>query len=197
VVLILASSSPRRAELLEQLGVRPKIEPAAVDEAIEPDEAPAEYVERLARDKAAAVMVGHSEPDAVVLAADTTVVVDGLILGKPAGALEAAQMLRLLSGRQHEVLTGVAVGCSGVLVSDVARTSVSFLSLSDEEISAYVETGEPFDKAGGYGLQGAASMFVTGIDGPVDNVIGLPRRLTGELFDRLGLDLRRAADDRT
>ena len=187
--LVLASSSPRRAELLAQLGVEAVIEPADVDETPFAVEAPAAYVERVARAKADAVLGRHRGDGAVVLAADTTVTLAGEIMGKPGDVEHARQMLRRLSGREHEVLTGVAVGVGEHVASDVATSRVSFAALGEDDIAAYVRSGEPMDKAGAYALQGAASMFVTAIDGPIDNVIGLPRLLTRSLFHRLGMEL--------
>lgn len=170
---ILASASPRRAELLTQAGFTFEVQAADVDETLLADEAAADYVARVARAKAAAVARRHP-PDAVILAADTTVVVDGGVLGKPADAAEATRMLSLLSGRVHEVLTAVVVRRGDRERVEVASTQVTFLALTAAEIAWYVETGEPDGKAGAYGIQGRAARFVDRIDGSWSNVVGLP-----------------------
>ncbi len=183
--LILASSSPRRSALLEQLGIDPIVRPSDVDETPRPGEAPDEYVERLARAKAAA-----ADPDgAVVVAADTIVTIDGELLGKPRSAAEARAHLRRLSGREHEVLTGLAVRTEGAEAAGVESTRVTFAALDESDIAWYVATGEPTDKAGSYAIQGAGGLFVSEIDGSFDNVIGLPRRLLRCLVAELGVDL--------
>jgi nucleoside triphosphate pyrophosphatase len=169
-MLILASASPRRAEILALAGIPyERQQPAGVDETPVPGETPRDYVMRLAREKAAAVTTTR-----VVLGADTTVVVEGQILGKPADPAEAARMLRLLSGRKHDVITGICLRSPVAQVVDAATTGVWFAVLSDSEIAAYVASGEPMDKAGAYGIQGQASKFVTRIDGCYFNVMGLP-----------------------
>lgn len=183
--VILASASPRRDELLRQIGIHAEVDPADIDESAHAGETPDGYVERIARAKVAAVGVRHPF-DAVIIGADTAVVVAGEMLGKPIDHDDAARMLRSLSGRSHVVHTGVAVSRGGRTESVVARTTVRFVELSEQTIDAYITGGEPLDKAGSYALQGAASMFVDGVDGPVDNVIGLPRRLTSELLARIG-----------
>ena len=174
--------------MLRQIGIEPIVDPAHVDESVVAGESPEAYVERVARAKVDAV-AGRHGADSVIVGADTTVVCDGEVLGKPADAVDAARMLRALSGREHEVLTGVAVAGGGETVAGVARTLVRFVELTEAEIGAYVAGGEPLDKAGAYALQGAASMFVDAVDGPVDNVIGLPRRLTATLLARIGSSL--------
>jgi septum formation protein len=167
-VLILASASPRRAEILSNAGIPfVKKAPAGIDETPARFEEPRDYVMRLAREKAAAIAAG---PGDVVLGADTTVVVDGEILGKPADGKDAERMVRMLSGRAHDVITGICLG----RVIDVAATRVWFASLSETEINEYVASGEPMDKAGAYGIQGLASKFVTRIEGCYFNVMGLP-----------------------
>lgn len=171
-MLILASASPRRRELLAAAGVRFDVEIADVDETPRTGEDPAAYAERVARDKAAAV--AGRRPGAVVLGADTVVVVDGEILGKPVDADDARRMLGKLSGRAHEVLTAVAVARDGRLHSRVEKTVVTMREIAASEAAAYVASGEPMDKAGGYGIQGGASAFVTTISGRLDTVIGLP-----------------------
>lgn len=184
--IVLASRSPRRRELLEQAGFRPEILAAEVDEAVRRGESPRRYVRRLALEKArlAARRLRGGGP-ALVIAADTAVVVDGRVLGKPADRAHGRRMLRLLSGRAHEVLTGYAVlpvdGAAGAgtrarprPVSAVIATRVEFKPLRREEIEAYLSTGEPFDKAGAYAIQGAAAFMVRRIRGSHANVIGLP-----------------------
>ena len=188
--LVLASGSPRRRELLARLDVHPIVEPADIDETPAPDEAADAYVERLAREKAA-----HSaRPGRVVLAADTSVVRDGVILGKPTDAADTKAMLRSLANRRHDVMTGVAVavtdiGGTTVMHSAVERGAVEIGELTEERIGWYAASGEPDDKAGAYGLQGAAGIFADRVDGSVTNVIGLPLPLVDELFRRHGLDL--------
>jgi len=169
--LVLASASPRRVDLLRAAGFAFDVQPAAVDESVRPGETADAYVRRLALQKALAVEV---PPQDVVLGADTAVVVDGTVLGKPEGADDASRMLRLLSGRSHEVLTGVAVKQGSRSASAVERTEVRFAALSEGEIAWYVQSGEPVDKAGAYGIQGLASRFVERIDGSYTNVVGLP-----------------------
>jgi septum formation protein len=175
--LILASSSPRRAEILRGAGFQFEIRPANIDEARHAHESTEDYVRRLAHEKAelAASRAQSSEP-AFVIGADTAVVIEGQILGKPADAEDARRMLQLLSARTHDVLTGVAV----IPVPDAQRslhvesTRVTFLSLGAAEIDDYVATGEPFDKAGAYGIQGIGGRFVSRIEGCYFNVMGLP-----------------------
>jgi septum formation protein len=169
--IVLASASPRRASLLAAAGFTFVVRPAEVDESPLGGESPADYVARVARDKARASGPGTDE---VVLAADTVVVVDGMILGKPADDHDAARMLRLLSGRVHEVLTGIAIRAGDRETSAVESTAVTFVPLADEAIRWYVASGEPRDKAGAYAVQGLASRFVSRIDGSYSNVVGLP-----------------------
>jgi septum formation protein len=186
--LILASSSPRRHELLESLGLSFDVAIPEVDEARRPDEEPYDYVERVARAKVASVIVAG----AVVIAADTTVVIEGKVLGKPAHPDEAEAMLRRLSGNVHEVLTGVAVAWLNpdvVMLSAVESTLVKFLPMIDEEIADYVSTGEPMDKAGAYALSGVGAVFVEWVHGSPSGVIGLPLHTTARLIRGLGLDL--------
>lgn len=170
--LVLASASPRRAELLRLAGYAFTVAPADLDETPEPGEAPDAYVRRLAEAKARAVAA--SRPEAVVLGADTTVVVDGDLLGKPVDDAEASAMLRRLQGRAHDVLTGIAVVGPAGRASAVAATRVWFAPMSASEIAGYVASGEARDKAGAYGIQGLASRYVTRIDGSYPNVVGLP-----------------------
>lgn len=179
-MLILASSSPRRAELLRAAGIPFQVFPAQVDEAVLKLEPPGEHVRRLAREKADAGFAAH--PDAVVLAADTTVLISGEIMGKPRDARDAVRMLRVLSGREHEVLTGVAIVARRGVVVEVARTRVWVNPLSDLEIDEYVATGEPLDKAGAYAIQGLGSRFIDRIQGSYSNVVGLPVSLVYRLL---------------
>ena len=186
--VVLASSSPRRRELLALIGVRHEVRPADVDERVHPGERPAPHAERLARAKAS-VVAAH-EPDALVVAADTIVVVDGDILGKPTDADQARSMLRRLSGRVHTVFTAVAVARDGQLVSGVEEVEVTFRSLRDEQITRYIATGEPMDKAGAYGIQGYGATIVERIDGDYFAVMGLAIGRMVELMGRVGIDYR-------
>ncbi len=184
--LILASASPRRADLLRQLGLFFEICPVAIDEAPISGEAPADYVRRLAIQKAEAGFDAAGEPDALVLGSDTTVVLDGQILGKPDDRNAAIAMLEALSGRTHQVMTGVALASAGSTEAVVTTTDVTFRSLDKREIRAYCETGEPMDKAGGYGIQGRGGAFVTSITGSYSAVVGLPLDQTAVLLERFG-----------
>ena len=172
MALILASGSPRRRALLEELGLDPVIRVPDIDETPLPNEEPAAHVERLAVEKGEAVSVS---PGDLVISADTIVTIDGELLGKPQDDGHAATMLRRLSGRTHQVMTGVAVRSSGSIESFVEATTVHFSTLTDADIAWYVGTGEPSDKAGAYAMQGRGGAFVTAIEGSYDNVIGLPR----------------------
>lgn len=178
--LVLASASPRRAELLTAAGIAFDVDPANVDETERPDEPADAYVRRIARDKAAVVAARH--PDRVVLAADTTVVVDGAILGKPRDRADAARMLRALAGRDHGVLTAVAIVRDGATRDAVETTRVRVAPMSDADIAWYLESGEADDKAGAYGIQGRFSRFVTRIDGSYPNVVGLPVAVVARLL---------------
>lgn len=171
-MLILASASPRRAELLRNAGISVIVDPAHVPEEPSPGESPIAYAQRLARDKTLAVLARR--PAGTVLGADTVVVVDDQLLEKPIDAADAARMLRLLSGRNHEVITGVCVANSGFQQTEAEVTQVSFAPLSDDEIAFYVGTGEPMDKAGAYAIQGIASRWAKQIIGCYFNVVGLP-----------------------
>ena len=170
--LILASASSRRSELLSNAGISFTVEPAHVAEQPLPEEQPLSYAQRLARDKARAIFARH--PDNVVLGADTVVVVDEHLLEKPRDTHDAARMLRLLSGRTHQVITGVCLVAAGFERTEAEITEVRFSTLSESEIASYVETGEPMDKAGAYAIQGMASRWVERIDGCYFNVVGLP-----------------------
>lgn len=181
--MILASASPRRAALLTRAGYAFDVVPANVDESRQPGEPAREYVDRLARRKAAAVAARHT--DRIVIGADTTVVVEGAVLGKPRDAGDAGRMLRRLSGRAHQVLTGVAVQRAERCVSAVESTVVHFAELDEAQIAWYVGTGEPSDKAGAYGLQGRGARFVTRIEGSRSNVVGLPLARLDQLIEQL------------
>jgi septum formation protein len=183
--LVLASQSPRRRELLGQLGLALEVRPAHADESVRPGEHPREYVLRVARDKARAV------PGDVVLAADTAVVLGDEVLGKPADAADARRMLRALSGTTHEVLTSVVVRRTAIRLEldVVVATKVRFAPLGEAEVDWYVATGEPLDKAGAYAIQGAGGAFVLGVEGSVSNVVGLPLAETAALLRRAGLAL--------
>jgi septum formation protein len=185
--LILASASPRRAELLRLAGFAFDIIPADVDERVLSDETPNDYVRRLAAQKSAAVLrdLGAGAADAAVLGADTSVVVDGAILGKPRDDADAASMLRRLAGRSHEVLTGVSLRNGTAESGAVVATRVHFSPLSDLQIAEYVASGEGRDKAGAYAIQGLASRFIPAIEGSYSNVVGLPVSTVAELVSRL------------
>ena len=172
--LVLASASPRRAELLKTAGFTFEVRPADVDETPRPAEPAATYVLRVARDKALAAAGRVNGNDAWILAADTVVVVGGGILGKPTGPAEARRMLSMLSGVVHEVLTAVVVRHAGSETSEVVSTRVRFAALTAAEIEWYVESGEPDGKAGAYAIQGLGSRFVDWIEGSWSNVVGLP-----------------------
>ena len=186
VPLVLASASPRRAELLDHAGYTFTVDPADVDESLLPDELAAPYVLRVARAKAHAVAGRCRISGSAVLAADTTVVIDGEILAKPADAADAIRMLTALAGRVHDVLTAVVVVVGDREVSEVVLTRVRFLPLSMEDIIWYVETGEADGKAGAYGIQGRAARFVDWIEGSWSNVVGLPVATVDQLLKRLG-----------
>jgi len=181
VRIVLASASPRRRELLAAAGFEFDVDPADVEETCHPGEAPGAYVERIARAKAARVAARH--PGRTVVAADTLVLVNGEPLGKPIDAVDAARMLRLLAGRAHEVWTGVAVARDRRTHYALERTIVWVRPLSAAEIAWYVGSGEPFDKAGGYAIQGLASRFIPRIEGSWSNVVGLPVATVLQLLD--------------
>ena len=174
--LILASASPRRRELLTQAGYVFDVEAADVDETPRANEAPAAYVKRLAGEKARAILARHDgfQGKLLVLGADTTVVCDREILAKPDDTAHAKEMLRKLSGRTHEVLTGIAAATRERVISDVETTEVGFSEISDAELDRYCATREPLDKAGAYGIQGYAARWIPRIDGDYFNVMGLP-----------------------
>jgi len=199
-MLVLASASPRRRELLTQAGFAFEVHPAHIPEDPLPKEDPIAYVVRLAREKAEAVYAeltrsaeagpsttlrSAQDDSLVVLGADTTVTLDGHILGKPEDAADAARMLRMLSGRTHRVITGIAVVTATGTEVAAEVTAVKFLTLSDEEIAAYIATGEPMDKAGSYAIQGRAAKWIPRIEGDYFNVVGLPLALVSTMLDSL------------
>ncbi|MGB6743133.1 MAG: Maf family protein [Terracidiphilus sp.] len=187
-MLILASASPRRRELLTQAGFDFEVHPAHIPEDPLPGEEPIAYVTRLAREKAQAVFTRLAQApaagnDLAVLGADTTVTLDNEILGKPEDAADAARMLRHLSGRSHRVITGVALVTAQSTEVAAEVTAVRFLTLSEAEIEAYVATGEPMDKAGAYAIQGRAARWIPRIEGCYFNVVGLPLALVSTLLE--------------
>jgi septum formation protein len=188
-MLVLASASPRRRELLAQAGYTFEVRPAHVPEDPRPGEEPLAYVARLAREKAEAVYrdlagrEGRSDGALTVLGADTTVVVDGEILAKPEDSADAMRMLRKLSGRTHRVITGVAVATAEGTEVAAEVTAVRFVTLSEEEIAAYVANGEPMDKAGAYAIQGGAARWIPRIEGCYFNVVGLPLALVAAMLE--------------
>jgi septum formation protein len=191
-LLVLASASPRRAELLRAAGIAFEVKVADVDETQSVGETPDAYVERLALSKA--VAIAEQGELRAVLGADTTVVVDGAVLGKPIDVSDATRMLRLLSGRTHLVLTGIALIAPALMGQEsrprrarVCTTRVTFAPLSEAELAWYVASGEPMDKAGAYAIQGLASRFVTGIDGSYSNVVGLPVSHVWAMCGELGI----------
>lgn len=186
VRLLLASASPRRAELLRAAGFEFDVAPAAIDESLKPGEDARSYVVRLAEAKASAVACRN--PGRVVLGADTTVVVDDTILGKPADDQEASEMLARLSGRTHEVLTGIAIGTDGRLTTDLVVSRVRFLHIAPADIAWYVSTGEPLGKAGAYAIQGRAGRFVEWMEGSYTSVMGLPIASVYQVLHRLGFN---------
>jgi septum formation protein len=186
--LVLASGSPRRAELLARLGLAPVVRPSDVDETPRPGERADALVARLAAAKAVASAALGDGSDEVVLAADTEVTLDGEVLGKPRDRDDAGRMLRQLAGRTHEVLTGIAVVRGPVSAVTRVSTDVTFRDLTDAEVAWYLATGEPDDKAGAYGLQGAGAVLISRIDGSDTNVIGLPLAESVELLRDIGFD---------
>jgi septum formation protein len=180
--VVLASASPRRRQLLDLIGIAHEVRPANIDETMRPRETPRRHAERLAREKASAI--AKRDPDLITIAADTIVVVNRKVLGKPRDAADAARMLALLSGREHVVTTAVAVSRGKKLRSAVEEVRVRFRRLREDEIEAYIATGEPMDKAGAYGIQGYGATIVERIEGDYFAVMGLPIvRLIGLLRD--------------
>jgi septum formation protein len=186
IPVILASSSPRRREILTLIGLTHEVLPADVDETLLPDEIPWAYAERLARAKARK----SAMPGAVSIGSDTIVVVDGDVLGKPRDEADAAAMLRRLSGRSHTVMTAIAVAFDGAVTSDVVEVGVTFRTLRDDEIADYIKTGEPMDKAGAYGIQGFGATIVDGVDGDYFAVMGLGVNRLVRLLESVGLVYR-------
>ncbi|WP_417520847.1 Maf family protein [Marinobacter sp.] len=182
--IILASASPRRSELLTQIGVAFSVQPAHIDETPRASESPGDYVERLAREKALAISTDF--PGDIVLGSDTSVVLEGAILGKPSDEAEATIMLTRLSGKTHQVMTAIAVTKGEHCESRLVVTDVSFRVLSQGEIAAYVATGEPMDKAGSYGIQGLGGIFVKQLKGSYSAVVGLPLQETAALLANAG-----------
>jgi septum formation protein len=184
-ILVLASSSPRRQELLREAGVPFQVHPAHLDEAQRPGELPLDYARRLAREKAQAVAAHY--PQRYVLGADTIVVVAGQVLGKPQDAADAKRMLRLLSDREHEVTTAVSLAIpGGQTETRSSTTKVYFRKLAEEEIREYVAGGEPMDKAGAYAIQGGAARWTNRIEGEYSNVVGLPLLMVTEMLRKQG-----------
>ncbi|MGK9067243.1 Maf family protein [Stutzerimonas chloritidismutans] len=185
--LFLASASPRRRELLTQIGARFSRVSVAIDETPYPDEHPEQYVQRLAREKALAGFAALDDPEAVVLGADTTVVLDDRILGKPIDRADALEMLATLSGREHRVLTAVALASGSRCDLRLVASDVSFRPIAPAEAEDYWASGEPQDKAGGYAIQGLGAIFVSGLRGSYSAVVGLPLCETAQLLEAHGL----------
>lgn len=189
--IILASNSPRRKELLERIGIKEfTVAAPNVDESVEPGLPPAEIVERLSLRKARAA-ARTAGPDELIIAADTVVALDGAVLGKPRSGDEAFAMLSALSGREHQVFTGVTVICGARTVTEHEQTAVAFRDIAPDEIRGYIATGEPMDKAGSYGIQGVGALLVSGIRGDYCNVMGLPVFRLGRILSGFGIELLR------
>ena len=189
-MLVLASASPRRQELLRAAGIAFEVQPAHIPEDPLPEEGAKDCAERLAREKA--MEVARQRPQDAVLGADTVVVIDNQILGKPTDPADAARMLRLLSGREHQVITGVCLAVKGQTSVASETTSVTMSEISEKEIGDYVASGEPMDKAGAYAIQGMASRWIPRIEGDYGNVVGLPVALVCRMLkeSRAGFDQR-------
>lgn len=185
--LFLASASPRRRELLTQIGVPFTLLPVSIDETPLPAESPDAYVQRLAREKALAGLALLDDPEACVLGADTTVVLDGQILGKPVDKVDGLAMLQALSGREHQVLTALALANTAGCVVRMVVSQVQFRSITADEAERYWASGEPQDKAGGYAIQGLGAVFVSGLQGSYSGVVGLPLCETAQLLDAFGI----------
>jgi septum formation protein len=190
-MIYLASQSPRRAELLRQIGVEHEVYASAIDESKLDTESPEEYVTRMAETKArvASAAIAETRASAVVLAADTTIAIDGEIIGKPVDREDCCRILRRLSGRQHQVLTAVALASPGRLESRLTLNQVSFRALRAGEIAAYCASREPLDKAGAYAIQGKAAVFVERLEGSYSAVMGLPLCETAELLRRADIEI--------
>lgn len=188
MAIILASQSPRRRELLGQMGLTDFIiRPAQGEEQVDPALSPAQLVEALSRQKGLEVASG-AQPEDVIIAADTVVAIDGQVLGKPHSRQQAVEMLTHLSGRTHTVYTGVTLCRGKDILTQHEATTVRFRTLTDAEIDAYVSSGEPMDKAGSYGIQGLGGLLVEGIEGDYFNVVGLPICRLGRMLAQFGLD---------
>ena len=185
--LVLASASPRRSDLLTQLGVNFEIDPADIDETPIAGEAPADYVRRMARSKAESVAKRRLHSHSCILAADTTVVVDEIILGKPEGLADARRILSMLGGRSHSVMSAVCLSSESTFETVLVETRVDFIPLTAEVIDAYLATDEPWDKAGAYGIQGLGGVFVESLHGSYSNVVGLPMAQTWRLLCQHGI----------
>ncbi len=186
--ILLASASERRSQLLAQIGVRHRVRSTEIDETPQARESPAAYVARLAAGKArAAVEAGSSLPGCPVLAADTTVVLEGRIFGKPADEADCVEMLTALAGRRHEVLTAIALWHDGHLSESIGKSGVTFRAIDAAECRRYWATGEPAGKAGAYAIQGLGAVFVRGLEGSFSNVMGLPLFETAALLDAAGV----------
>ena len=179
-MIILASKSPRRKQLLSMMGLEFTVQTADIDETMDPSQTPAHEVAAVSARKAEKIAALH--PQDVIVSADTIVVIDGKILGKPKDEQDAARMLRLLSGRTHTVYTGLTVHADGESKTQVVGTDVTFRELTDAEIAAYIKTKEPMDKAGAYGIQGLCARYISGIVGDYNNVVGLP---VGRVYQEL------------
>ena len=186
--IVLASASPRRRELLQQIGVRCQVMPVDIDESPLADEMPTDYVSRLAREKAEAAASLLGNDHLPVLGADTIVEWQGALLGKPADSAQAVEMLTRLSGATHQVHTAVAVVCHGATHQRLQSSRVTFAELTEAQIRAYVDTGEPLDKAGAYGIQGGAAAFIRHLEGSFSSVMGLPLFETAELLAQCGVE---------
>lgn len=184
--IVLASQSPRRLELLQQIGIAPEVKPAEIDETVLPGEAPDQYVLRMAKEKAAALPVSD---DVLVIGADTAVVIGSTIFGKPGAAEEGAAMLRALAGTTHRVLSAVAVRQGLREASRLSESRVTFRDISDDEIARYWQSGEPVDKAGGYAVQGLGAVFIASIEGSYSGIMGLPLFETSEMLAEFGIAL--------
>lgn len=185
--LVLASASPRRKELLIQLGVSFEIDPADIDETPVYSEAPADYVRRMAHSKAVCVSERQLQPGRIVLAADTTVVIDDIILGKPENLTDGQRILNKLSGKTHVVMSAICLNTMNTSTTVLVETRVDFVPLTAEVIDAYLATSEPWDKAGAYGIQGLGGAFVSSLHGSYSNVVGLPMTETWQLLSKNGI----------
>ena len=187
--LILASASPRRRELLDQIGVKYDVYPVDIDETMRSDEGIIEFVQRLATEKARAAYqrLSENEPEITCLGADTVVVIEGEALGKPENSTQAAQILARLSGKKHKVHTAIALKNDRCELADISTSTVEFAALTTGQIESYITTGEPMDKAGAYAIQGIAGQFVTRLDGSYSGVMGLPLYETAQLLSDCGV----------